>query len=164
MSLWRKKLGPLLLARRWTRGSALKSRLRQQTKMASRDGRGSFYSEDQLAKRSALRQDPAVLDALHMWWSAALVTKDAAEDGRLAKLAYLAIQRKIYKVLSEEFDEKDALDCAEEDWTRDVQGLDFMGRESFTDGLFECVLAFPCALLVLLCPRLRCSPPQFYCL
>lgn len=124
----------------------MKTRLRQQLEKqpdtadeAGAPGRNSFYSEEMLEKRSAVREDAKVLEALHMWWITALQTKDvvALENGTLAKDAYVAIQCRVYKALMDNYDEEDALACAEEDWERDVQGLDAMHRDSFTDGLFE---------------------------
>ena len=151
-NLWRIKLGPVLLARRWTRAAALKRRLKEQfraaaTKAKEMSGterhssslRNSFYTDEQLVKRTALRTNESVLEILHVWWRTALETNDVirTNEGTCLKDAYVAIQCRIYKAMMEDFDATDATTCAEEDWKRDTQGQESMGRDAFTDGLFE---------------------------
>ena len=104
-----------------------------------------MYSEENVAKRAALRQNGSVLDALHGWWKCALngytavtaTEADGVATAQLTKEQYMDVMRKLYKVMIEadEFDEEDARASAEEDWERDVQGSVAMQRETFGDAL-----------------------------
>lgn len=70
-------------------------------------------------------------------------TAGELEVSRLSKPRYVEMLKKMYRAMIDDYDEDDALECAEEDWERDARGEATLGRELFCDALFECVQRQP---------------------
>ena len=94
------------------------------------------------AKRAAARAHPLVVDALDLFWEAAVRTARsqpgrAAAPEELQRRDYLTLWRLLYRALVETWDESEAQACAEEDWRVDVQGEAALERSRFHHALFE---------------------------
>eukprot|EP00966_Prymnesium_polylepis_P097210 2251783-Prymnesium_polylepis.1 len=97
--------------------------------MAAAASHNENYSEEKLVARAELRQEPAVLQVLELWWGAAqagsLADGEEAKDTELLQYTqYVLMSKKIYRALVEEYDEEDAQSQADEDWVRDRRGRD----------------------------------------
>ena len=55
----------------------------------------------------------------------------------IVKAQYVVMMKKLYKVMIEEYDEDDAIACAEEDWETDAKGAASLNREAFCHAIFE---------------------------
>ena len=109
-----------------------------------RDARGSATQ-----RRLNLRTHPKVTEALEAWWSAAIrsstpVWRSALEEShatgeppQLNQEQYTVALKKIFKAMSEEYDDDDAEDTAEEEWEHDRKGMYFLDSGLFMDGIFE---------------------------
>ena len=168
-ALMREKIGGVVSGQRLFLGSLLRSRMGRRSKKVPgssamavvteadseeavaqlpvwQQGDESLYTEDALQARAACRTHKEVLAVLQVWWQAAQRSLQSGGDrsaSELGKERYVAMMRKIYKTMIEDYDEAEALECALEDWERDRQGRDEMARSHFCDGLFELVGASP---------------------
>jgi hypothetical protein len=96
-------------------------------------------------KRFALRRTPEVRESLHAWWMTALRTvRNETAEGELPELrkaSYVKIYKLLFRALAqaegEEYDEDEAISCAEEDWQSDSRDGVTMPRELFMDSLFQ---------------------------
>ena len=100
-----------------------------------------LYTEDNLERRLRLRSDEAVLEVLQDWWSTAqrsMRSENPWNKGTgLGREDYVRICVKIYKAMIKEFDEGEALECAQDDWCNDSKGEEELTRERFMDAMFE---------------------------
>ena len=93
-----------------------------------------------MAARAQTRDHKDVLAILHVWWQAALRSLHGGNDtskSEVGKARYVAMMGKIYKTMMEEYDEEEAVQCAEEDWEMDRQGRDALDRTRFCDAIFQ---------------------------
>ena len=104
-------------------------------------GSVDLYTDDAVVQRAAARHDPAVLRALQRWWDAARQSMGAERPPELTREAYVAMMKRVYRAVIEEYDEEDACACAHDDWERDARGRDALTREMFHDALFELCVA-----------------------
>ena len=154
-STWRQRLGGMISAKRTVRTLLTATRMKRvdTSKVTFEDGVAiwqqgdmSLYTDAAVQKRAAVRHDAGVLKYLHVWWETALRSmRRSLQSGRshthsehgLSKEEYISMMKKIYKVMIDEYDEDDALECAEEDWEKDAQGSTALSRELFCDAIFE---------------------------
>jgi hypothetical protein len=89
--------------------------------------------------RRKLRSDPQVLDALRLWWGAALRSVQSMEVGRasVGREDYFRLSRLLHKALLEAFDPADADACAAADWMTDAGGESEINQQRFEDCIFE---------------------------
>ena len=103
---------------------------------SSSDEEQDMNSAPALKMRQALREHPEVKAVLRAWWHVA----DADSSGMLEKYEYITLQRKVYMAMSgddEDYNEQEAIDCAERDWLNDSEGGMPLSRTQFTNSLFE---------------------------
>ena len=103
-------------------------------------GAEELYSSELVAKRAAARHDVAVLDVLQTWWDTArrsMMLGDSSKICEVPEIQYVAMMKKIYRVVIDEYDEDDATACASDDWARDAKGCAGLTREMFQDAMFE---------------------------
>lgn len=168
MGQWRNRLGGIVHSGSTMRTLLLRTRLKQQAKNGRKvvhevesadqaadlklweQGNLSWYSDDMLEARSALRESQGVIAELQLWWTTTIDEAPGKEskDAIASKAAYLKAMSKLYKVMIEagEYDAEEARDCAEEDYERDLNGSTEMTRTLFCNAIFEladCALGSP---------------------
>ena len=102
-------------------------------------------TDESVQARLNLRTHPQVVGALDAWWDTActllssheLGAAEATEDAQLTHDAYIAVIMKIFKALTDDWDEADAKATAEGEWDHDRKGFDHLDSELFKDGIFE---------------------------
>lgn len=107
-------------------------------------GDAALATEDIMRARKALRHDPRVTNALHLFWECALRT-----DGHTAphphipgeiiatRECYEAVFLRTFRVLIQGWDAEDALNSIAEDWEEDVRGEPGLTYVRFGDALFQ---------------------------
>ena len=104
------------------------------------------YTLENLAKRADLRNDPEVQQVLDLWWTTAIqasrsgaqsVAVSADAERSLSRQQYILMSQKLYRALVEEYDEKEAIKQANEDWQRDCRGCKELPKDYFQDAMFE---------------------------
>ena len=115
-------------------------------------GDASLNTSEALRARFALRSHAGVVEALQLFWQAALrsvttTTTTTTDQGEAAAAAvhapalgfegYSMLLRRVYKALMDEWDEADADKCILDDWRNDAKGKSEIGREGLMDAMFE---------------------------
>lgn len=159
-SKWRSRIGRVLLAQNAFRSPLLRLRMARHRSTAAvsavitevesdetakalplwKQGSEALYTSEALQARGACRHDKAVLAALNVWWQTAQRSLQSGGDVSactLCKTHYVAMMKKIYKVMIEEYDDDEATACAEEDWQLDLQGYSTLDRGRFCDAIFQ---------------------------
>ena len=100
-----------------------------------------LHTEDNLERRAQLRSDKAVLEVLQDWWLTAQHSMRSenqwSKGTTLGRDDYVRICVKIYKAMIQDYDEAEALECAQDDWRNDCKGEEELSRERFMDAMFE---------------------------
>jgi hypothetical protein len=108
-----------------------------------RQGDVSLHTEDVMKQRLALKQDPEVTEALHVFWLAVLRSVQSGDEAHedasttLHEEGYHIVFSDIYRALLEEWDPKDAHETIAEEWEEDTRGEGDLTRIGFYDCMFE---------------------------
>ena len=95
-------------------------------------GDQALYSEKNLKRRHKLRDHPAVLEVLDVWWDCC-----RGKDNTVGRSLYVNFCKKVYKAMIEVWEEDEAQETAEEDWDNDSKGASALSREAYLDAIFE---------------------------
>lgn len=112
--------------------------------------------------RLGLRTHSGVLAILAEWWQAVVSSLDApsstgdttAPAPVLDHAGYVVVMKKIFKAMTEHWDETEAEAIAETEWDNDRRGLNYLDAELFKDGLWA---------LETECPSLSARLRSLYC-
>ena len=119
--------------------------------------------QDMWRLRMSLRKHPLVTEQLHRWWQLVAATyipeSDQSEEAAMREglglrmSEYLDLQVKLYKVLINPFDPRDAKECARADWKSDCGGGAKLDRDHLMDCVFEVADVCACLLQNLALPH-----------
>ena len=103
------------------------------------EGDARLYTSAALKKRRALRNRDDIRRHIRKLWRVLTLDKSSACDGTLDRDGYFTLNVSLFKSLMPDFDHKEALIAAEEDWQNDCGDGDHMGYGRFFDSIFELV-------------------------
>ena len=102
-------------------------------------GNLELNSAEALSERLTLRNHPSICEQLHEIWLTTLrsVRSGGSDVTVLNFEGYSVLFSRVYRVLMEDWDPKDAAEAIAEDWNNDRKGANTISRVGLGDSLFE---------------------------